>query len=280
MNKISKLFCIGLALLSQSMCLVFGASNIDEPQSEKNIEKSVMSPDKTREEESLAGTYVGWYKEAYYIHGLNLDISENNGDYTAVFSFYPLSYSAKQESGSFSMKVEKNEDGTYNFIQNQWINQPDGCVMVDLLNCTVSNSTITGDVFVNSDSGSNKYEIGYLFATTIDENIYGAYGSEFWDGEKSHNLILTVEKSNGRPRAVLTSDTLDKPLEYDIVPVFAHGNYNFVAAETIRVSPRMQIVFDVRNCAVHGNTLTGIITTIVLGQEIMCGTLKMEKTKI
>ena len=146
MNKISKLFCIGLALLSQSMCLVFGASNIDEPQSEKHIEQSVMSPDKTREEKSLSGNYVGWYKEAYYIHGLNLDISENNGDYTAVFSFYPLSYSASQGSGSFSMKVEQNEDGTYNFIQDQWFNQPDGYVMVDLLNCTLSNSTIVNSV--------------------------------------------------------------------------------------------------------------------------------------
>ena len=279
MNKISKLFCTGLALLSQSMFLAFGASNIDEPQSEKHIERSVISSEKEHKEESLVGNYVGWYQENRRIHGMNLDISENNGNYSAVFSFYPLSYSAKQESGSFSMKVEKNEDGTYNFIQDQWINQPDGYVMVDLLNCTLSDSTIDGDVFVNSVSGSDKYEIGYLFVTTIDEKIYGTYESKFWDGESSHDLILTVEKLNGRPSAVLTSDILDTPLKYDIVPVQAHGNYNFIATEHPKASPRMTIAFDVMNCTLHGKVLTGRVTTEVLGTVISCGPLTMTKIK-
>jgi len=277
MNKISKLFCTSLALLSQSMCLVFGASNIDEPQSVKHIEQSVTSSEKEHKEESLAGTYVGWYKEAYYIHGLNLDISENNGDYTAVFSFYPLSYSASQDSGSFSMRVEQNEDGTYNFIQDQWIDQPDGYVMVDLLNCTLSNSTITGDVFVRLDSDIEKREIGYVFATTIEEELYGKYESWFWDGEKKHDLILTVEKLNGRPSAVLNSDALDTPIKYDVVPILAHGNYNFIAAEKPTVSPRMSVVFDALNCTLHGDILTGRISTELFGTVISCGPLTMNK---
>ena len=277
MNKISKLFCTGLALLSQSMFLAFGASNIDEPQTKEHIEQSVISPEKDHKEESLVGNYVGWYQENRRIHGMNLDIIENNGIYNAVFKFYQYSYSSDTSSGSFSMTIEKNKDGTYNFIQNEWIDKPDEYDMVDLLNCTVSNSTISGGVFLRSDSDIEKREIGYMFATTIEEEIYGKYESWYWDGEKKHDLILTVEKLNGRPSAVLNSDALDTPLKYEVVPILAHGNYNFIAAPRPKISPRMSIVFDVRNCVVHDDILTGIITTIVLGKEIMCGSLTMKK---
>ena len=277
MNKISKLFCTGLALLSQSMFLACGASNIDEPQTKEHIEQSVISPEKDHKEESLVGNYVGWYQENRRIHGMNLDIIENNGIYNAVFKFYQYSYSSDTSSGSFSMTIEKNKDGTYNFIQNERIDKPDEYDMVDLLNCTVSNSTITGDVFLRLDSDIEKRKIGYVFATTIEEEIYGKYESWYWDGEKKHDLILTVEKLNGRPSAVLNSDALDTPLKYEVVPILAHGNYNFIAATRPKISPRMSIVFEVCHCVVHDDILTGIITTIVLGKEIMCGSLTMKK---
>ena len=148
MNKISKLFCTGLALLSQSMCLVLGTSNIDNTQTAKHIEQSMISSEKDHKEESLAGTYVGSYTENGQTHGVSLEIVEANGVNYATFSFYPLSYSKSKASGSFFMNVEKNEDETYNFIQDKWVSRPGHYVMVDLLNCTVSNSTISrGELF-------------------------------------------------------------------------------------------------------------------------------------
>ena len=72
-------------------------------------------------------------------------------------------------------------------------------------------------MFVCLDSEVNKREIGYVFATTIEEELYGKYESWFWSADKKQNLILTVEKSNSRPSAVLTSDALDTPLKYEVI---------------------------------------------------------------
>lgn len=264
MNKISKLFCTGLALLSQSMFLAFGASNIDEPQTKEHIEQSVISPENERKEESLAGTYVGSYTENGQTHGVSLEIVESNGINYATFSFYPLSYSKSKASGSFFMNVEKNEDGTYNFIQDEWVSRPGHYEMVDLLNCTLSDSSITGGVFVQSDNLPIK--IGNLFVTTIDE-LYGVYRGSYTPGliDQLLRITLTITKTNTGPVAYFYSKTPGSS-NYEsytlrIVPCGVRGNYNFdtvISDAVISIAPT---VGQILSCSLHNSILTGILSS-------------------
>ena len=277
MNKISKLFCTSLALLSQSMCLVFGASNIDEPQSEKHIEQSVTSSEKEHKEESLAGTYVGSYTDHGKTHGVSLEIVEANGVNYATFSFYPLSYSKSKASGSFFMNVEKNEDGTYNFIQDEWVSRPEHYAMVDLLNCTFSDSSITGGVFVQSDN--LPIRIGNLFVTTIDE-LYGVYKGSYQTGlmRKTFEITLTITKVNGIPQAYFYSTNRNnqqiESYALNIVPFGARGNYNFDAINENAYLPKGFVVGHILSCSLHNNILTGIISDVYGGYDYPGGFLE------
>ena len=265
MNKISKLFCTGLALLSQSMFLAFGASNIDEPQTKEYIEQSVISSEKDHKEESLAGTYVGSYTDNGQTHGVSLEIVEANGVNYATFSFYPLSYSKSKASGSFFMNVEKNEDGTYNFIQDEWVSRPGHYEMVDLLNCTLSDSSITGGVF--AQSGNLQIQIGNLFVTTIDE-LYGVYKGSYHTGllRTAFEITLTITKNRGIPQAYFYSTTQDKTeiesYALNIVPFGVRGNYNFDAIKENAYLPKWFVVGHILSCSLHNNILTGIISDV------------------
>ena len=166
MKKISKWFFTSLMLFFYSIYPILGTSDFNKQETDKSIEQTAISSDKVCAASRLSGTYVGSYTDYSRVHGLTLEISENNGKYKAMFSFYPISYSDSNASGRFSMNITKNQDGTYNFIQDQWISQPNGYEMVDIINCTLSNFSIKGDVCLNSNG--RLIQIGNLFATEID----------------------------------------------------------------------------------------------------------------
>lgn len=169
MKKIKKLFYTSLILFVQGMCTVLGVSGSEfsDVTPETRVEQVENVQSEKNSEENLAGTYVGSYTDYSRVHGVTLKISEENGNYKAVFSFYPISYSESTQSGSFSMNVHKNHDGTYNFVQDKWISQPFGYEMVDILNCNLSNFSIKGDVCVNSDGCL--VQIGNLFVTNTHD---------------------------------------------------------------------------------------------------------------
>ncbi|MEU6646258.1 hypothetical protein ABZ863_27445 [Saccharomonospora sp. NPDC046836] len=95
---------------------------------------------------ALPGTWRGSYTCAQGATGLELEISEPDGDTVpAIFRFFPVDGGAPTPSGSFSTRGSE-ANGQFVFRQEAWIEQPEGYVMVDLGVASVENSTMTGRV--------------------------------------------------------------------------------------------------------------------------------------
>ncbi|EHR49102.1 hypothetical protein SacmaDRAFT_0806 [Saccharomonospora marina XMU15] len=95
---------------------------------------------------SLQGLWRGQYQCAQGETGMELEISAPEGDTVeAVFRFFALPGQPQGPSGSFSMRGRNTETGLV-FVQQEWIEQPDGYVMVDLGVSSVEGDTMTGRV--------------------------------------------------------------------------------------------------------------------------------------
>ncbi|NIJ14109.1 hypothetical protein FHU38_004453 [Saccharomonospora amisosensis] len=95
---------------------------------------------------SLEGLWQGQYQCSQGETGMELEISAPEGDTVeAVFRFFPLPGQPQNPSGSFSMRGRNTETGLV-FAQQEWIEQPDGYVMVDLGVASVEGDTMTGRV--------------------------------------------------------------------------------------------------------------------------------------
>lgn len=94
----------------------------------------------------LPGTWRGSYFCSQGETGMQLEISEPVDDQVeAVFSFFPAEGGPPTESGSFRM-LGVAENGGLVFRQQEWIEQPEGYVMVDLGVATIEGDTMTGRV--------------------------------------------------------------------------------------------------------------------------------------
>lgn len=92
---------------------------------------------------SIVGTWVGSYTCSQGLTGLQLIIAASaNDQLTATFNFYPLPNNPSVPSGSFSMTGTFSPNSVV-LNQDQWINQPPGYVMVNLVGVPPSASTPT-----------------------------------------------------------------------------------------------------------------------------------------
>lgn len=75
--------------------------------------------------DDIVGVYEGSYFPAQGETGLTLTISEENGQYKALFEFYNLPNQSNSKEGSYTMTVTYDPDsGNYVFEPDEWIDKP------------------------------------------------------------------------------------------------------------------------------------------------------------
>ncbi|HEV2782038.1 MAG TPA: hypothetical protein VGX25_21825 [Actinophytocola sp.] len=105
----------------------------------------------------LAGTWEGEYTCAQGTTGLRLLISPpEDGSLPATFAFFALPENPAAKEGAYSMVGTVTPSGQLVFKQQQWINQPDGYVMVDIaVTSPIEEDTrqLSGDVLAGPCKG-------------------------------------------------------------------------------------------------------------------------------
>ncbi len=112
--------------------------------------------------EELVGEYQGTYKSGSMDAGLTLTVYEQEGEYFANFKFYSLPDNWTVESGEYILKVFYNEETEqFDFIEHEWIEQPDGYGMVEL------SGRLEGDVL----SGTSPTEFSVTRVSEQSEEV-------------------------------------------------------------------------------------------------------------
>lgn len=134
----------GTAVSAPDTASPSGSTSAESPAPSSQADPS--APASSVDLSVLPGTWRGSYFCAQGETGMELKIAEPvNGQVEAVFSFFPAEGGPPIESGSFRM-LGSEQNGTLVFRQQEWIEQPQGYVMVDLGVATVGNDTMTGRV--------------------------------------------------------------------------------------------------------------------------------------
>lgn len=104
----------------------------------------------TEEEDPIIGNYTGTYNANQGKTGVDIHVFEEDGDLMAEFIFYNLEGQTNAKEGSFLSYVEKKADGSYEFLQDRWLNKPSGYDMLDWT-LTLTNKRLEGHVINNSN---------------------------------------------------------------------------------------------------------------------------------
>lgn len=107
----------------------------------------------TGEFAGITGQWVGSYTCAQGDTGLNLVVE---ADGRTEFHFFPLPRNAAAASGSFEMQAAGTASGLFEFRQTQWIDQPGGYFMVDLVTTDRTDMTLRGNVI---GTGCTTFEV-------------------------------------------------------------------------------------------------------------------------
>jgi hypothetical protein len=100
--------------------------------------------------DGVAGNWEGTYTCAQGETGLKLQVQPPD----AVFEFYPVAANPAAKAGKYKMKVAYSAGGQITFTQVEWIDQPEGYGMVDLVVAgKPTGDTMTGRVL--SDACQN-----------------------------------------------------------------------------------------------------------------------------
>lgn len=105
----------------------------------------------------LVGRWQGEYTCGQGNTGLRLTVKTPSGDTApATFEFFPVSSNPSVPDGSYSVVGAISPNGQLVFKQQQWINQPNGYVMVDLRvtsPLTPDATQLSGDVLADNCKG-------------------------------------------------------------------------------------------------------------------------------
>ncbi len=102
--------------------------------------------------DGVVGNWEGTYTCAQGETGLKLQVSAPEGDSApAIFEFYPVASNPAAKAGKYRMKVAVSAGGQITFTQVEWIDQPEGYQMVDLVvSGEPKDGTMTGRVLDTS----------------------------------------------------------------------------------------------------------------------------------
>jgi hypothetical protein len=105
----------------------------------------------------LAGTWNGEYTCGQGDTGLKLTVkAPESGALPATFEFFPLAGNPSAKKGSYTVIGAISPAGQLVFKQQQWIDQPEGYVMVDLAvtsPLTADAAQLSGDVLMDNCKG-------------------------------------------------------------------------------------------------------------------------------
>lgn len=148
----------------------------------------------------LAGTYIGTYTSTWGETGLTLRVYEEDGAYRARFEFYGLPGQSGVPEGSYTMNVTMTGPRTFRFDAEAWIDQPEGCQLLDL------QGSLQGDILSGTSptpfSVTRTEQVGtdtrwkQAYLDYIQEGIRQEEGS-YWSDEIAEKSTYYLFDVNG-----------------------------------------------------------------------------------
>lgn len=111
--------------------------------------KNVGSGSQNSSEQSIIGTYSGYYTANQGKTGVTITIFDDLNETWANVHFYNLAGMSNAKEGTFLSKVNKISDNEYEIKQDSWIDQPSGYSMLSW-DVTYDGSMLTGTATSNS----------------------------------------------------------------------------------------------------------------------------------
>lgn len=111
--------------------------------------KNVGYSGESDSEQSIIGTYSGYYTASQGKTGITIEIYDDLNETWAKVHFYNLPDMNNAKEGTFLSKVNQITDSEYEIKHDSWIDKPSGYSMLDW-NVTYDGSMLTGTSTTNS----------------------------------------------------------------------------------------------------------------------------------